>query len=203
MIINTMAKKFIAKDMMRSSRFAPYLAGCSAEKREAVERRVAELIVEERDLCHPISHPHLCNLFCALAIYEYDTAHGVSPEASREEIVAVMERFLAGRRRLFQRLSTVPGVFPLLRKAIPRMMMQGNGHGWQSHELDLGPRVCAFDTTQCIFATLFARHGVPELGPCFCRIDDYLYASLPGIRFRRTGTLCRGDRCCDFRFEKI
>lgn len=198
-----MAKKFIPSKMMASSRFQRYFRRCPEAKRAAVERRVGELIEAERDLCHPISHPHLCNLFCALAIYEYDTAHGISPEASQREIVATMEQFLAPRRRLFQRLSQVPGVFPLLRKFIPKMMMKGNGYGWDSVELDLGPRFCAFDTRQCIFATLFARHGAPELGPCFCRIDDYLYATLPGIRFTRTGTLCRGDSCCDFRFENI
>lgn len=188
--------------MMVSSRFQHYFKQCPPEKLAAVERRIDELVREDADLCHPVSYPHLCNLFSALALYEYDLAHGVTPEASQREIVVVMEQYLVPRRRLFQRLSRLPGVFPLLRRLIPKMMMKGNGHGWQSVELDLGPRICAFDTTQCIFATLFARHGVPELGPCFCRIDDYLYSSLPGIRFTRTGTLCRGDRCCDFRFEK-
>jgi len=198
-----MRKLFVAHKMMKASRFRHYFERCPQEKRAAVERRIGELIVEDADLCHPISHPHLCNLFAALAIYEYDLAHGVSPEASQREIVATMEQFLVPRLRMFQRMARVPGIFPLLRKLIPKMMMKGNGHGWQSEVLDLGPGVCAFDTTQCIFATLFARHGVPELGPCFCRIDDYLYSTLPGIRFTRTGTLCRGDRCCDFRFEKI
>ena len=70
-------------------------------------------------------------------------------------------------------------------------------------ELDLGKDVCAFDTRQCIFATIFKKQGVPELGPCFCRIDEYLYSELPGIKFTRTGTCCRGDECCDFRFERI
>ena len=189
--------------MMKASRFRYYFERCPQEKRAAVERRIGELIVEDADLCHPISHPHLCNLFAAQAVYEYDLAHDVSPEASQREIVATMEQFLVPRLRMFQRMARVPGIFPLLRKLIPKMMMKGNGHGWQSEVLDLGPGVCAFDTTQCIFATLFVRHGVPELGPCFCRIDDYLYSTLPGIRFTRTGTLCRGDRCCDFRFEKI
>ena len=198
-----MSKAFTASKMMAASRFRHHFRRCPQEKRAAVERRISELIREDANLCHPISHPHLCNLFCALAIYEYDLAHGATPEASQQEIVSVMEQYLAPRRRLFQNLSRLPGLFPLLRKLIPKMMMKGNGHGWMSHEVDLGPRVCAFDTTQCIFATLFARHGVPELGPCICRIDDYLYSALPGIRFSRTGTLCRGDACCDFRFEKI
>ena len=70
----------IPSKMMASSRFQRYFMRCPEAKRAAVERRVGELVEAERDLCHPISYPHLCNLFCALAIYEYDTAHGVSPE---------------------------------------------------------------------------------------------------------------------------
>ena len=197
-----MAKPFTAKSMMNDSRFSDYFKTCDEKKLQNIETRVEQLIRDEQEFCVPISRPHLCNLFSALALYQSDLAEGIDAEASQKKIVEVMETSLAPRKRMFQRMAKVPGVFPLLRKTIPKLMTKGNGHGWESVELDLGKNVCAFDTRQCIFATIFKKQGVPELGPCFCRIDDYLYSELPGIEFKRTGTVCRGDVCCDFRFVK-
>ena len=197
-----MSKKFTAKSMMRDSRFSDYFKTLSDSKMRDIESRVARLIIEEQEYCVPISRPHLCNLFCALAIYQSDLAEGIGSEASQEKIVSTMETYLIPRKRLFQRIFKIPGIFPIMRRLIPKMMMRGNGHGWDSVEVDCGPNVCAFDTRQCIFATIFKKRRVPELGPCFCHIDDYLYSELPGIEFKRTGTCCRGDACCDFRFVK-
>ena len=197
-----MAKPFTAKSMMKDSRFSDYFKTCDEKKLQDIEHRVEQLIRDEQEFCVPISRPHLCNLFSALALYQSDLAEGIDAERSQEKIVSVMETYLITRKRMFQRMAKMPGMFPLLRKLIPKMMMKGNGHGWDSVELDLGKNICAFDTRQCIFATIFKKQGVPELGPCFCRIDDYLYSELPGIEFRRNGTVCRGDACCDFRFVK-
>ena len=197
-----MAKPFTAKSMMKDSRFSDYFKTCDEKKLQDIENRVEQLIRDEQEFCVPISRPHLCNLFSALALYQSDLAEGIDAERSQEKIVSVMETYLITRKRMFQRMAKMPGMFPLLRKLIPKMMMKGNGHGWDSVELDLGKNICAFDTRQCIFATIFKKQGVPELGPCFCRIDDYLYSELPGIEFRRNGTVCRGDACCDFRFVK-
>lgn len=197
-----MAKPFTAKSMMKDSRFSDYFKTCDEKKLKDIENRVEQLIRDEQEFCVPISRPHLCNLFSALALYQSDLTESIDTERSQEKIVSIMEIYLIPRKRMFQRMAKMPGMFPLLRKLIPKMMMKGNGHGWDSVELDLGKNVCAFDTRQCIFATIFKKQGVPELGPCFCRIDDYLYSELPGIEFRRTGTVCRGDVCCDFRFVK-
>lgn len=197
-----MSKPFTAKNMMKDGRFTDLFKTCTPEKLLDIETRVEQFIQEEREYCIPINRPHLCNLFCALAIYQSDLAEGMDPEASQKRIVETMKTFLIPRKKMFQRVFSIPGIFPVMRKAVPRLMMKGNGYGWDSVELDLGKNVCAFDTRKCIFATIFRKRGVPELGPCFCCIDDYLYSELPGIEFKRTGTCCRGDECCDFRFVK-
>lgn len=197
-----MAKKFTAESMMKDSRFSAFFKTCDERKRQDVKSRIEQLIREEREFCVPVSRPHLCNLFSALALYRSDLSEGIDPEVSKNRIVEMMEAYLGPRKRMFQRMAAIPGVFPLLRRVIPKLMMKGNGYGWDSIELDLGKDVCAFDTRQCIFATIFKKQGVPELGPCFCHIDDFLYSELPGIEFKRTGTCCRGDACCDFRFVR-
>lgn len=197
-----MSKPFTAKSMMKESRFSDYFKTCNEKNLQDIETRVEAFIRDEQEFCVPISRPHLCNLFSALALYRSDLAEGIDAEVSQKRIVEIMETRLASRKRMFQRMAKLPGIFPLLRKLIPKLMTKGNGYGWDTVELDLGKDVCAFDTRQCIFATIFKKQGVPELGPCFCRIDDYLYSELPGIEFRRTGTCCRGDACCDFRFVR-
>lgn len=198
-----MNKSFTAKSMMADSRFSALFKTLPDDKLRDIESRVEQLIRDEQEFCVPISRPHLCNLFCALAIYQSDLAEGIDAETSQQKIVNVMETYLIPRKRMFQRVFRIPGIFPVMRKLIPKMMMKGNGYGWDTVEVDCGKNVCAFDTRQCIFATIFKKQGVPELGPCFCRIDEYLYSELPGIKFTRTGTCCRGDECCDFRFERI
>lgn len=77
-----MSKTFTAKSMMADSRFSDYFATCTPEKIRDVESRVEQLIREEQAFCVPISRPHLCNLFCALAIYQSDLAEGIEAEAS-------------------------------------------------------------------------------------------------------------------------
>lgn len=197
-----MAKEYIASKMMVHSRFSDYFRTESKEGKEAIESRVAALIEENRSYCVPISYAHLCNLFCAIAVYEKDIASGMKREDSCRRILEIMKTYLAGRKKMFQIFFKIPGMFAVGRKMIPRMMMKGNGFGWHSEEVDLGKYGMGFDTTECIFATLMNKYGYPELGCTFCLIDDYLYSELPGIRFERKGTVCRGDRCCDFRFHK-
>ncbi|MBQ9471093.1 MAG: hypothetical protein IJU72_09110, partial [Bacteroidales bacterium] len=107
-----MSKKFTAKSMMRDSRFSDYFKTLSDSKMRDIESRVARLIIEEQEYCVPISRPHLCNLFCALAIYQSDLAEGIGSEASQEKIVSTMETYLIPRKRLFQRIFKIPGIFP-------------------------------------------------------------------------------------------
>ena len=44
--------------------------------------------------------------------------------------------------------------------------------------------------------------GCPELTKIFCANDDRFYGNLPGLEFRRTGTLGTGASRCDFNIKK-
>ena len=44
--------------------------------------------------------------------------------------------------------------------------------------------------------------GCPELTKIFCANDDRFYGNLPGLEFRRTGTLGTGASRCDFNMKK-
>lgn len=63
-----------------------------------------------------------------------------------------------------------------------------------------------YDVTSCLFYDLAVRLGYPEAARHLCLADDVYFPEVGrelGLRFLRAGTLARGDRCCDFRFERV
>jgi hypothetical protein len=68
-----------------------------------------------------------------------------------------------------------------------------------------GPDAVQYDVTSCVFCELAERLGFPEAARNLCLADDVYFPEAGreiGLRFVRTGTLARGDRRCDFRFER-
>jgi len=62
-----------------------------------------------------------------------------------------------------------------------------------------------YDVTSCAFYDLAKRLGYPEAARHLCLADDVYFPEVGreiGLRFLRAGTLARGDRRCDFRFER-
>ncbi len=57
------------------------------------------------------------------------------------------------------------------------------------------------DITECPYNKYLTELGCPELTQLFCRNDEYMYGSLPGLRFTRGQTLGTGGEKCDFCIE--
>ena len=79
----------------------------------------------------------------------------------------------------------------------------GEKAGFRQENCREGKRSFCMDIVQCPYHAHCLQEGVPELGHVFCDSDDYNYGQLPGIRFRRSGTLARGNDRCDFHIEEI
>lgn len=62
------------------------------------------------------------------------------------------------------------------------------------------PDCFAFNVYRCFILDVLAEYDAAELTALYCKTDDWLAESLPGIRWERTRTLGRGDDCCDFRW---
>ncbi len=58
-----------------------------------------------------------------------------------------------------------------------------------------------FDVTACSIHQSASRHGVAEITPYFCVVDDLL-SQRAGDGLRRTGTIALGARRCDFRYRE-
>jgi hypothetical protein len=67
--------------------------------------------------------------------------------------------------------------------------------------IEVSENSLGFDVTACRFAHLTEAAGYPELAPLFCEADGAHFErkELP-IRLRRSGTIARGAKRCDFRF---
>jgi hypothetical protein len=63
------------------------------------------------------------------------------------------------------------------------------------------PTCVAYRYTRCIWAELFRELGEPNLGMALCASDEpAVRAFNPGLAFRRTKLLMRGDEYCDHVF---
>lgn len=92
-------------------------------------------------------------------------------------------------------------------RAYFRAMMEANRDaGVLEYEVaDDSDDAVQYDVTSCVFYELAERLGYPEAARHLCMADDVYFPESCreiGARFIRAGTLARGDRRCDFRFER-
>lgn len=59
------------------------------------------------------------------------------------------------------------------------------------------------DIIACPYQRYFAELGCPELTQIFCANDERSYGNLPGLEFKRSGTLETGADKCDFYMRKL
>ena len=59
------------------------------------------------------------------------------------------------------------------------------------------------DVVVCPYNKYFTELGCPELTKIFCANDNRCYGNLPGIEFKRSGTLGTGADRCDFYLRKL
>ena len=65
---------------------------------------------------------------------------------------------------------------------------------------ECGENVAAFDIIKCPYLETCKKYNCAELVPAFCDSDDTTYGNMhPCLIWKRTGTIGRGDACCDFR----
>jgi nucleotidyltransferase/DNA polymerase involved in DNA repair len=172
---------------------------------ERVEARYAELYQERTHYDHPALREHLEeNILPGLALYETLRQDGHHERAALKTVERLFALSMAPRRRQLERMGRLPFFFGLLR-VVTRWVMTHSYPvtGWDTSWPREGRNVVAFDIHRCFYLDVLTDYGAPELTPVYCHLDDLLYDGLwPGIRWQRTGTLGRGDDCCDFRFYR-
>lgn len=203
-----MGRRFISRDMLRHNDFTPILRTLPGDRLKRIDESVRRLIEENPGQRANLSagpayflmHYLMSDLYTAIALYRTETPGG------QRKLLAEMDRCLveAGRKanKMMRRVMAFPGAFRAVRALVPRVMAMGNGKGFAVKPVDCGKNGFGFDVTECPYHRLFAVNGCPELGPIFCHFDEVESADLPGLRFKRHGTLCTGHERCDFRYRR-
>jgi len=101
----------------------------------------------------------------------------------------------------FQKLPFAYGILRLVVKPIIKYGFPKAG--WAFTWKENSSKRIAFDMTSCLYCEELKNRNAVELCPAFCETDHIAYDPLsPKIVFKRTDTLARSGKVCDFCFEK-
>ena len=145
------------------------------------------------------------NILPGVALYRALLADPETGERAMPLFEVAVEAWAASQRKSLEWLARLPVYYWLMRLVI-KLMMRSNfpEAGWETEWVQANGQALAFNMKSCFYLDVLGAYGVPELAIQYCRMDDLIYEDLsPHVRWVRQGTLGRGDRHCDFRFERI
>ena len=170
-------------------------------RREAGER-FDQLCAENQNISKAMKkHTDMC-IFPAIAVYDTLQRYGMEKEAA-VDLISEFFANLSGKAfkiysvwlHLFGNYHRYPAGFVKnsLRDFSPES-------GFVYNILEKGnPAVARFDIMKCPYFSMCRKYNCLELNRAFCDSDDAKYSSLhPKLMWRRTGTLGKGAKCCDF-----
>lgn len=167
-------------------------------------RRLRSILDQYADLSGGV-RMHTDNyIFPAAAIYLTAKEH-ISPDKAYAiiEDAAIRNSTDAGRK--IAKMMRFPGMKslfiwiwdPLTKKIF------GENSGFKNMFYPKKKGEYRMDVISCPYNRYFTELGCPELTKIFCANDDRCYGNLPGLEFKRTGTIGRGADRCDFYMRKL
>jgi len=140
-----------------------------------------------------------------MSIYEILQQSGEGKDEALQTVAQTMWDFVEnGTAKKYRKMFQLPGMLKIMGKLLPKFFEKGSGYGWKYvwHTDTATGKYLQFECTSCIYAQIFKKYGVPELGSVFCHCDDINYGKIPGITFKRQHTVCQDGQLCDFLFVK-
>jgi hypothetical protein len=175
--------------------------------RQAYEAWEALLAEYPRPLPKPPLRQHLVNnIMTGTAMYRVLLgAHGGDRAAALAEIEPLFQAWTqalyGGTMKAF---TMIPFSFWFFRLATKIQLRSFPAEVWGTSWVEDSARRIAYNTFSCPYVASLKEYGVPELGPFFCQIDDWMGEMLPPqIAFHRTQTLAKEGTLCDYSFEKV
>ena len=124
----------------------------------------------------------------------------VFPEQALEILGAGVER--EGRRiaKMLSRALHIPGMDYVFLRIFTKMLDSSYNEdaGFQSTKHCISKDEVYFDINACPYCKYLTEIGCPEIARFSCEIDEWIYGNLPGLEFRREGTIGTGADKCDF-----
>ena len=176
----------------------------SDELWQRIESRLNDIMAKYPDLPKGV-HMHTDNyIFPSAAIYLT-----LKEVTSREKAYAVIENAAIEHstesgRKIANALK-IPGMKSLFVKIWDPLTkkMFGPDSGFQNVFYPKKKGEYRMDVVACPYNKYFTELGCSELTKIFCANDNRCYGNLPGIEFRRSGTLGTGADRCDFYLRKV
>ena len=124
----------------------------------------------------------------------------VFPEQALEILGTGVER--EGRRiaKMLSRALHIPGMDYVFLRIFTKMLDSSYNEdaGFQSTKHCISKDEVFFDINACPYCKYLTEIGCPEIARFSCEIDEWIYGNLPGLEFRRAGTIGTGADKCDF-----
>ncbi len=187
--------------MIDQSRFIHYLEKMDAKEKAKVASKVDQYVKENQEYCDKGNHTHLSNIFTSMALYYVLIEEGKNEKEAEDIVFETMYQFMQKQKEMFQKLSKKGWFWSLIKKIVPIGFKKGSGYGWAYTWFKNQPKnEFKFECNKCIYQQIFKKYNLVRFGPKFCYNDIIVYGELARTDFIRTGTLCRGDEKCDFKF---
>ncbi len=176
----------------------------SDELWEQATKKLDEILDKYADLPKGV-HTHTdVYIFPAAALYL--TAReviGADRAYKLIEDAAIRNSSAAGKK--LAKLMRIPGMASLFVKIWDPMTkrMFGAGNGFTNRFYPKKKGEYRIDILSCPYCMYFTELGCQELTKIFCDNDERISRNLPGLVFRRTGTLGKGADCCDFYLKRL
>lgn len=150
-------------------------------------------------------HAHTDNfIFPSAAIYlTLKDAVGEETAYSVVENAAMKGSLKTGEK--LARLMRVPGMKSLFVRIWDPMTkkMFGPNRGFKNVFYPKKKGEFRMDIVDCPYFRYYSELGCPEITKISCGNDDRCYGNLPGLEFKRSGTLGTGADRCDFYLRKL
>ena len=198
-----LSEKYLQKNYLTRA-FRQYTAANfphqKAELNALMLKKLQELFNENAD-ADPKKMYHLKEqILPAIAIYE-TLQTTLAKESARETVHDFVAEHAHKSRLMIQKLLIIPGLYRIVPAvfAIFTHKSFNEQAGFLANEYQTTGGVWRIDMTRCPYHDMCVQYNCPELCSCFCDSDDIAYENLhPKIIWRRTDTLGRGGKCCDF-----
>ena len=199
-----------AAQIMKSKQFIKNELDARIPKKESdalwemAERRLDEIMKEYAEIPKG-EHTHTDTyIFPSAAIYltlkealDEKTAYAVIEDAAIRKTTDAGKK-IAG----MMRLPGMKGLFIRVWDPLTKKMF-GSDSGFKNVFYPKKKGEYRMDIVACPYNRYFAELGCPELTRIFCENDNRTYGNLPGLEFKRSGTLGTGADRCDFYVRKL
>lgn len=171
-----------------------------------VESRYWQLFCQRPSLANEVLRQHLNHkILPGLALYQILREEGLEEQDALVKIANVFAEIARNRQIQIYLLSRTSFYYKLLRTLVPRVIERSYPtEGWDIQWIEDNQESIAFNIHSCFYLDTLTSYGAPELTLVYCAMDDLVYGTKsPYVKWKRKGTMARGDALCDFCWRRV